>query len=139
MLDEGVAPPLVWDDLEDWARTTAGATELATRAGRLARRRPGPSMAALPVLDADGVLTGADGRHAVIPTVEARLLAALLLRRDSVVHRADLHRAGWPAGGVTGRALDGRITLLRRRIAPLGLAIHTVRGVGYMARMAGPG
>lgn len=132
-------PPLVWDDLEDWVRENAGPAELAARTARLERRGPSRPTAvgavasvALPVLDADGIIRAADGRWASIPPVEARLLAPLLDRPDHVVHRSDLQRAAWPVSEVNDRALDGRIKLLRRRLVPLGLQIHTVRGLGFL-------
>lgn len=131
VLDDGAAPPLVWDDREDWIRATAGPAEVTARARRLLDRAPPPSPP-LPVLDGDGVLRAGDGREVHLPTVEARLLHALMERRDRVVRRDRLRRAGWPAGGVSDRAVDGRITRLRRRIAPCGLSIATVRGVGYL-------
>jgi DNA-binding response OmpR family regulator len=60
------------------------------------------------------------------------LLARLLDQPGQVVHRTDLHRAGWPTGGRDQRAVDGRIRSLRRRLVGMGVAIHTVRGVGYL-------
>lgn len=132
--EDDAPPPLVWDRQEEWVRTGAGRAEVEARSARLAERsagpvRPGP---VTPVLDADGILRTADGNWAAIPPVEARLLAPLLDRADHVVHRADLLRAAWPQGEVNPRALDGRMKLLRRRVAPLGLTIHTVRGLGFL-------
>jgi hypothetical protein len=134
VVDADAPPPLVWDDREDWTRDGAGPVEIATRTTRLARavasgRPPRPP---LPVLDADGVLHGADGALAIVPPIEAAMLARLLDRPGHVVHREDLHRAGWPTDGRDPRAVDGRVRNLRRRLVGMGVAIHTVRGVGYL-------
>jgi DNA-binding response OmpR family regulator len=132
-------PPLVWDDLEDWVRDSAAPEEVAARTARVARQarsRATERGSSAVVLDADGIVRTAEGRWASVPPVEARLLAPLLDRPGHVVHRADLQRAAWPAGNVNERALDGRIKLLRRRVAPLGLAIHTVRALGFLLEAA---
>jgi hypothetical protein len=130
----GEAPPSCVDPLEDWVRLPGDPVDIESRRSLL-RRRWGPP-ASRPVLDEDGVLR--HGRHlAILPPVEARLAACLLRDADSVVAREALLDAGWPhrrAGDASadGRVLDGRIKLLRRRVAPLGLTIHTVRGVGFL-------
>ena len=41
-------------------------------------------------------------------------------------------RAGWPKGAPGRNALDVHVLRLRRRLAPLGLAIRTVRVRGYL-------
>ncbi|QYG91186.1 winged helix-turn-helix transcriptional regulator [Iamia sp. SCSIO 61187] len=136
VVEDDAPPPLVWDRHEDWVRAGSGRAEVEARSARLAARpaepRPGP---VVPMLDADGIVRTADGEWAAIPPVEARLLAPLLDRADHVVHRADLLAAAWPQGGVNQRALDGRMKLLRRRVAPLGIKIHTVRGLGFLLEM----
>ena len=49
-----------------------------------------------------------------------------------IVSRDALARAGWP-DGIPGRnVLDVHIVRLRRRLAPLGLVIRTVRSRGYL-------
>jgi hypothetical protein len=124
------APPLVWDELEDWVRADADLDELQARAATLMRRTGRPSPA-WPILDADGVLR--EGRHWVaIPPIEARLLAALLHRPGQVVDRAELLAAGWPRGAPSARVLDRRVMLLRSRIEPLGIAVRTIRGRGFL-------
>jgi DNA-binding winged helix-turn-helix (wHTH) protein len=94
-----------------------------------------PSTAPAPLLDDDGVLR-VGSRWVALPPVEARLVTALLARPDAVVSRDRLLDAGWPTGtpsaSPNGQILDGRIKLLRRRLAEVGLEIHTVRGVGFV-------
>ncbi len=129
VLDEDGEPPLAWDDNEDWIRSGADAVEVAARLDRLATT---PAVPAGIVIDADGLVHAPDGRWATVPPVEARLLAALLNRKGRAVDREALRRATWGRADVALRAVDSRIRLLRPRVAPLGLTIHTVRGVGYL-------
>lgn len=133
VIDDGAPPPVCWDDLEDWVRRSADPDEVGARAENLVRRiAPGPSA---PVLDTDGILRSAAGWVA-IPPIEARILTLLLHRPGVVVARDDLVEAGWPHGTSDDRILDSRIKLLRRRIAPLGLELHTVRNVGLLLHVA---
>jgi hypothetical protein len=59
-------------------------------------------------------------------------MSALLDRFGAVVSRDNLSRTGWPMGAPGRNALDVHMLRLRRRIAPLGLAIRTVRSRGYL-------
>jgi DNA-binding winged helix-turn-helix (wHTH) protein len=83
------------------------------------------------MLDNDGLLRF-NGSWVSIPPVETRLLEALLERYAAVVSRDALGKAGWPERAPGRNALDVHVLRLRRRIAPLGLAITTVRARGYL-------
>jgi DNA-binding response OmpR family regulator len=88
------------------------------------------------VLDEDGVLH-VDDRWVAVSPLEARLLAELLERPGTLVRRPDLVRAAWPATPPRDeRALDGVLKRLRRRVAPLGVRIHTVSGSGLLLEYA---
>jgi DNA-binding response OmpR family regulator len=123
-------PPTVLDELEDWIRVPADEVDLHARVDALDRRsrarRP-----AVPDLDEDGVLR-VGSAWVPLPPVEARLASALLERFGAVVSRDALARAGWPDGSPGRNALDVHVLRLRRRLAPLGLAIRTVRARGYL-------
>jgi DNA-binding response OmpR family regulator len=93
---------------------------------------PEQSPPALPVLDADDVLRGADDRWVALSQIEGRLLHLLLERPRQVVRREELEAAAWPRTTPGARALDVAIVRLRRRIEPFALSIHTVRGTGYL-------
>jgi DNA-binding response OmpR family regulator len=54
-----------------------------------------------------------------------------------VVRRDLLAQAGWPEGAPGRNALDVHVLRLRRRIAPVGLAIKTVRSRGYLLEADG--
>jgi two-component system, OmpR family, response regulator len=64
------------------------------------------------------------------------LTAALLERFGAVVSRDLLARSGWPGGSPGRNALDVHVLRLRRRLAPLRLAIRTVRSRGYLLERA---
>lgn len=86
---------------------------------------------AAPGLDLDGVLR-VGALWVSLPPVEARLTRALLDRFEAVVSRESLSRAGWPDGAPGRNALDVHVLRLRRRLAPVRLAIRTVRSRGYL-------
>jgi DNA-binding response OmpR family regulator len=138
LLEDGVAPPVGMDEMEDWIRLPAGDVDLRARVEGI-RQRAGALIEPAPLLDDDGVLRSG-GRWVALPPVEARLTAALLERYGAVVSRDALARAGWPGGAPGRNALDVHMLRLRRRISPLSLAIRTVRSRGYLLeRSAEPG
>ncbi len=49
-----------------------------------------------------------------------------------VVSREMLANSGWPDGAPGRNALDVHVLRMRRRLAPLGLVIRTVRSRGYL-------
>lgn len=129
LLTPGTPPPAP-EAGEDWAWSPIDERDLASRLRRLSAPTPPP--AALDVhVDADGVLRTA-GRLLPLPTTEAALLRCLSERPVGVRHREDLARAAWGGTERAHRSLDSRILSLRRRIAPLGLAIAAVRGQGFV-------
>ena len=131
LLVDGTCDPTVPEDLyEDWIRVPADETDVQVRIEGL-RRRALALRDQVPVLDPDGLLR-LDGRWVSLPPVEARLIGALLDRFGAVVSREQLARAGWPRGAPGRNALDVHMLRLRRRIAPIGLAIKTVRSRGYL-------
>ncbi len=126
--------PAVMDCLEDWVRLPATEADIDARCLSVARRAAS-HLPARPELDPDGVLRcGAD--WVSLPPVEGRLMAALLERFGAVVSREQLARAGWPKGAPGRNALDVHMLRVRRRIAPLGLVIKTVRSRGYLLEFA---
>src|SRR5262245_56053204 len=124
------SPPAIVDELEDWIRVPADEVDLHARVEALDRRARART-AVLPDLDENGVLRMGAG-WVPLPPVEARLTGALLDRYGARVSRDALGRAGWPAGPPGRNALDVHVLRLRRRLAPLGLAIRTVRSRGYL-------
>ena len=130
LVENGAPPPRTTDELEDWVRVPADEVDLHARVDNLNRKMQSRSES-LPDLDDDGVLRAGRG-WVPLPPVEARLTSALIDRYRSVVTRDALAKAGWPHGAPGRNALDVHMLRLRRRIAPLGLAIRTVRSRGYL-------
>lgn len=131
LVPAGLAPPLTSDVLEDWIRLPAPDDDIASRVRVLMDRATGVLESRVPDLDDNGLLR-VGGRWVSLPPVEHRLTVVLLDRYRAVVSRDALARAGWP-DGIPGRnVLDVHIVRLRRRLAPLGLAIRTVRSRGYL-------
>jgi DNA-binding response OmpR family regulator len=130
LIDVDDAAPTLVDCFEDWVRLPASEGDINARCSAILARTAGHS-SERPVLDPDGVLR-CGTEWVSLPPVEARLLAALLDRFGAVVSRDALARSGWPAGAPGRNALDVHVLRLRRRIAPLGVVIKTVRSRGYL-------
>jgi DNA-binding response OmpR family regulator len=129
VLDDGADAPDSADCLEDWVRADATVHERDARRRALARRAE--YHGATPTLDDDGLLHH-HGDWVPLSPVEQSLTAALLDRFGAVVARDVLSGRVWPTGVPTRNALDVHVLRLRRRIAPLGLEIRTVRSRGYL-------
>jgi hypothetical protein len=129
------APPTTVDPLEDWVRLPAGEADVQARLSTLAKRAAGAST--IPEVDDDGLLHFF-GRWVALSPVEQALGRAMTERFGAVVGRDHLARRAWPGGAPTRNALDVHILRLRRRIAPLGLEVRTVRSRGYLLQ-AGDG
>ena len=134
LVEADQAPPAVTDCLEDWIRVPAPEEDVRARVDALALRRRAHEHA-LPGIDEDGVLRFR-GRWVSLPPLEARLTASLLQRFGAVVGRETLIRSVWPGGSPGRNALDVHVLRLRRRIAPLELAVRTVRSRGYLLEAA---
>jgi two-component system response regulator RegX3 len=67
-----------------------------------------------------------------LPLVEWRLVATLLAHIGEVVLRDDLTGAAWPGKRVKDGTLSVSMRRVRSRIEPLGVAITTVRGRGFV-------
>jgi DNA-binding winged helix-turn-helix (wHTH) protein len=102
------------------------------RATDLVERPSGQPVRDEPVIDAYGLLRWGSAWVALSP-IEARLAQEFIARPGQLVGRETLGDAGWPDGVPNARSVDSRIKTLRRRVEPLGLKIHTIRGRGYLA------
>lgn len=134
VVDTDAAPPVASDPLEDWVRETDAELDVRARVEGL-RFRLEQTLEFVPELDDDGVIRFGE-RWAPLPPVEARLTSALIDRFGAVVSRAELSKAGWPEGAPGRNALDVHVLRLRRRLAPVRLAIRTVRSRGYLLEPA---
>src|SRR3954454_18322589 len=123
-------PPAVDDALCAWVRLPAHERDVQARIVELRTRASSPR----PILGDHGLLWRGTQWVALSP-IETGLTAAFIARPGRVLSRARLEKSGWPEGSPNDRSIDARIKALRRRVAPLGLRIHTVRGQGYIAEI----
>ena len=130
LIEADADPPGPEDCLEDWIRVPAEEADVQARLATLVARVE-IHRTSEPVLDEHGMLRLGD-RWVSLPPVEARITAALVDRLGTVAGRDELARAGWPDGAPGRNALDVHVLRLRRRLAPVGLAIRTVRSRGYL-------
>lgn len=130
---EGQAPaPICTDICEDWVRAPITDADLRVRVAALRARS---ETYRLPQIDPCGVLRFAE-RFVAIPPSDACLLECLISEFGAVVARSTLDEClPKRQAGASRNALDLRIVRLRRRIRPLDLVIHRVRG-GYLLDMA---
>jgi DNA-binding response OmpR family regulator len=127
LLEDG-PPPVVTDPLEDWIRLPADDSEMWARVESLRQRWEAPRK---PRLDENGVLTWGD-RWVALSPIEARLTAVMLEKFSSMVSPHSLVVATKGTGDVRRNSLDVQLHRLRRRLAPIGLVIRTVRRRGYV-------
>jgi hypothetical protein len=122
-------PPEVWGGLEDWLREPADPVELYLRRERLRRQMEARAPAAL---DEDGLLHRGHRWVALSPT-ELALVRPLVSRQGAVVSHEELVAAIGPRPRADAhRDVRSFVRGLRPRLAPLGLAIHNVRGTGFL-------
>ncbi len=123
----GGEPPADLDVvLEDWVRVPVEQPDLDRRVAILAAR----SGVATPFID-DGDLLHCGGRWVALPASEARLAVPLVEHFGNLVAMESLLATAEPDKPSSLRAIRVGIARLRRRIAPLGLTIATVRARGY--------
>jgi DNA-binding response OmpR family regulator len=135
LLNGEATPPELADCLEDWIRLPADDRDVRARVAILSYRAETDHPA--PRVDDDGLLRHRQ-RWVALSPVEAALAVTLVERFGAVVGRDTLARRAWPDGVLTRNALDVHVLRLRRRIAPLGLEIRTVRSRGYLMQAAQP-
>ena len=131
LVEGGELPPGVVDVVEDWIRVPADEADIRARVATLQARYEALIKGVAPLLDDDGVIR-VGAAWVSLPPVEARLTTALLERFGMVVSREMLANSGWPEGAPGRNALDVHVLRMRRRVAPLGLVIRTVRSRGYL-------
>lgn len=136
LLEAGAPPPEVLDCLEDWIRVPAADADVRARIRGL-EARSHRHLRLVPELDVHGVLRFGNA-WVSLPPVEARLVDALIERFGAVVGRDTLRRSVWPGSSPGRNVLDVHVLRLRRRLAPLGLVIRTVRSRGYMLEAEEP-
>ncbi len=128
LVPPGEVPPVDLDADEDWIRLPATDEDLQARATALARRSIGPSRTAITVMD--GQLR-ANGQWVPLSPIEEMIVDSLVERFGELVPLEQL--AIGPNGHtMTANAIRVHMMRLRKRIQPLGLAVRTVHGRGYL-------
>jgi DNA-binding response OmpR family regulator len=131
LISANTTPPDLADPLEDWVRLPVESEELEFRLTSLRARAA--LQPAKPLIDDSGLLR-ARGQFASLSRLEERLTRALLEHFEAVVPIQTLLEAGWPNGLTNPDALKVHISILRRKLLPLGLAITAARGRGYIMK-----
>lgn len=131
LVDEGASPPDDPDPSEDWVRLPAPPGEIEARLAALRRRigvRSGHAEGP-PVLTEDGLLRTPHGWVALSPG-EVHIVRLLLGNFGEVTSVDLLDPAA--VDGKASRPFQVRVLRLRRKIAPIGLRIVTLRQLGYV-------
>ena len=132
-MEPGQSLPPLAGCLEDWVVLPASDEEISARAAALLLRLRShrEDTRGLPRLDPVGVLHHGD-RWVDLSPLEARLMGELLTHFGDPVATDDLVGAVWGSGQPRAGNLRVHILRLRRRIAPMGLRIHSLPGRGYL-------
>jgi hypothetical protein len=132
VLDPGAVPPARVDDREDWVWTPTDERDLFARLNRLGlRARPRDLAPGDVVVGEDDVAVVGELR-VPLPPAEARILRVLADPPGRLRTRPALEEAVWAGRAHGARALDSRMFTLRARLVPVGLAIASIRGRGFV-------
>lgn len=83
------------------------------------------------VLDSQRYKVEVRGRQLALTLTEFKILRALATEQSLIVSRKELQTEAFNADQISKRSLDVHICSLRKKLAPQGLDIASVRGVGY--------
>lgn len=136
VVEAGADAPICSDIREDWVRAPITRNDLVARMSAL---RAKTAEYSTPRVDPCGIVYHRSRSVAVSPT-ETELLQLLAEHFGELVPRQKLKKQlSERAGEASRNALDLHIMRIRRRIAPIGLVMHTVRGRGYVLNVDGTG
>ena len=130
---EGAPPPETTSCLEDWVRLPASDDDVAARVAALAhhaQRHP-----ELPIVNPWGQVTY-HGVTVILSPREAVVATVLVEHFAEAVRDHDIIERAWPDGDGTPTALRVHAHRLRKRVEPIGLALKSIRGYGYMLSRA---
>lgn len=130
LVDHDAEPPRSVDPLEDWVRLPVSDEDTRARVSSLAARVETLSPLT-PIMETNGELRHRRFRIELSP-LQQRLIRPMVNEFGAVVSREALVSSAWPDRLPASNALDVHIGRLRRRLAPAGLEIRTVRSRGYL-------
>jgi DNA-binding winged helix-turn-helix (wHTH) protein len=84
-----------------------------------------------PTVDEYDVLRN-DARWVALGPVEAKIARLLTEHPGEVVSRAELEAVAWAGTPVRPNTIDRQMHRLRNHLLVVGLALHTIRGHGYV-------
>jgi DNA-binding response OmpR family regulator len=122
-------PPESHSCLQDWIRLPVTDDDVRVRLDALrhhAARHP-----SAPAIDQFGQLSFRD-RNVFLSPREHAIAHALVNEFGTPISEHELIHAGWPDGDGTDTALRLHCHRLRKRLAPLGLTVKSIRAYGYM-------
>jgi DNA-binding response OmpR family regulator len=126
---------------DDYMGKPFALAELEARAGALIRRGVGGESAVLRLgrltLDTVGRVARIDGASLDLPRRELCLLELLLLRCGQVLNKQTLLEKLFGFDDEAGvNAIELYVHRLRKKLEPAGIAIRTIRGLGYLLESA---
>jgi DNA-binding winged helix-turn-helix (wHTH) protein len=128
LVDPDVGPPIAESCLEDWIRLPASDADLRARLVAVSHRAA--HHPTRPTLDEHGLLTYR-GVVVPLPRVEHYLATPLITNFGEAVSEHDLLDAARLVD-TKEQTLRVHVSRLRRRLAPIGLSITSIRGYGYV-------
>jgi two-component system, OmpR family, response regulator MprA len=126
---------------DDYLTKPFSLEELVARLHALLRRARSKEVAAVlrcgdVTMDVDGHVVRRDGAVIDVTPTEFDLLELLLDTPGRVITREHLNDALWDGSDVGANAIEQHVASLRRKLEARGAprVVHTVRGLGYVAR-----
>ena len=130
LLDDESEPPALDSCLQDWVRLPASDADVRARLRALEHRMQ--THHTPPTVSEHGEFRHR-GKALFLSLLDQRIAEALVSQFGQIVRDDQLLHYVWPEGA-TQQALRVHISRLRRRVAPLGLTITSVRSCGYAMR-----
>ena len=132
--DDYLTKPFDFPELEARLRALLRRTRPVVAGAAAGGSGPSPEMGRL-VFEREARRASVDGQTIELSPREWELLDLLLSQRNKVVHK-DQITAAWGPGGEAPGMIEVYIHRLRRKLEGSGLAIRTVRGLGYLLEAA---
>ncbi len=127
---------------DDYLAKPFAMDELVARLRALARRRAVPPQRSMALgrlkLELEPPALISPSGPLAVPRRELSILASLAEARGRPVSKERLLTRSWGTGAeVSDKAVEVYVSRLRRRLAPWGVAIRSIRGVGYRLEAGG--
>ena|SRR5437868_8321617 len=135
LVEPGAPPPELHSCTSDWVRLPVDDADVRARLASLTARATRHPL--VPLMGDFGELSFR-GQRVFLSHVEQRLAAVLVEAFDSAVSETELLQRAWEGAGDPNK-VRVRLSRLRKRVAPLGLEISSIRGFGYRLHDAGAG